>query len=91
MTPIIPALGRLRQEDCREFQATLGYRIGLFSQSIQVNKTGTGREIQHRCGQEKKKFVLLSSISSLNGLNFPIKRLACFIGHFCYCLTVSNV
>jgi hypothetical protein len=31
MTPIIPALGRLRQEDCREFQATLGYRIGLLS------------------------------------------------------------
>ena len=28
-TPVTPALERLRQEDCYEFQASLGYRVRL--------------------------------------------------------------
>lgn len=40
LTPVTPGVGRLRQEECCEFRASLGYIVGLQKQVIVVMMYG---------------------------------------------------
>lgn len=46
LTPVIPTCGRLRQEDCFEFEISLSYRVRLY--------------LEHKQNKNKNHYILSS-------------------------------
>jgi hypothetical protein len=88
-TPLIPALGRQRQEDS-EFEASLVYRVSsrtaratqrnpVSKNKTKQNKQTKKNKVEHLCDQDEGYSISIEKFS----IYFSLKPLECHISRLC--------